>query len=632
MVDFLVVATKKSGNNLCIYPKFRLYPKSKDLMIRGSDFYAIWLEDKGIWSTNEDDALNIIDKALEECYVKNLKDHPDMNITVLYTWDGSSGSIDSWHKYCQKQKRDSYKMLDEKIIFLNDKICREDYSSKSLSYPLEKGDISAYDELMNVLYDKENRHKIEWAIGSIVNGDSKWIQKFLVFYGAAGTGKSTVLNIIQDLFDGYWTVFDAKALGSSSAAFALEPFKMNPLVAIQHDGDLSKIEDNTRLNSLVSHELMTVNEKYKTAYANRFKCFLFMGTNRPVKITDAKSGLVRRLIDVNPTGNKVPSKRYKELTREIKFELGPIAWHCKKVYEKDPDYYNNYVPTSMMSASNDFYNFVLDSYHIFKREEEVSLKTAWEMYKNYCLDANVPHPFTKRVFKEEMKNYFTDFKERVQKEGDRLKNIYTGFKTEIFDVDQNEETPKEDDKGYVIEFKTQESIFDKECKDCLAQYASSKETPSKKWDDVSKCLKDIDTSRIHYVKIPENHIVIDFDLKDENGNKSFDKNLEAASKWPATYAELSKSGAGIHLHYIYTGDVTKLSRVYADSIEIKVFTGKSSLRRKLSKCNNLPIKSISSGLPMKGETKMISDNVIKSEILVIDEPRTINGNYLWKKN
>ena len=76
-------------------------------------------------------------------------------------------------------------------------------------------------------------------------------------------------------------------------------------------------------------------------------------------------------------------------------------------------------------------------------------------------------------------------------------------------------------------------------------------------------------------------------------------NLEAASKWPATYAELSKSGAGIHLHYIYTGDVNKLARIYADHIEVKVFTGKSSLRRKLTKCNNLPIANISSGLPLK---------------------------------
>ena len=67
-------------------------------------------------------------------------------------------------------------------------------------------------------------------------------------------------------------------------------------------------------------------------------------------------------------------------------------------------------------------------------------------------------------------------------------------------------------------------------------------------------------SNVAKFKIPENHIVIDFDLKDENGNKSFERNLEAASKWPATYAELSKSGSGIHLHYLYSGDVSKLSR------------------------------------------------------------------------
>ena len=616
MADFLVVSKRKTKNGIEIYPKFRLYPKSQDLMIRGGDFYAVWNEKLGLWSTNEDDALAIIDDALNEAAIKQEEEYPEMGRPiVLYTWDSSSGSIDAWHKYCQKQKRDSFEMLDETLVFSNSKTNKKDYASKRLPYPLEPGNISAYDKLISTLYDEENRHKIEWAIGSIVTGDSKWLQKFMVFYGAAGTGKSTILNIIQELFDGYYSVFDAKALGSSNNSFALEPFKTNPLVAIQHDGDLSKIEDNTRLNSLVSHEYMTVNEKFKSTYTNKFKCFLFMGTNKPVKITDAKSGLIRRLIDVSPTGNKLSASEYKKLVKEVSFELGPIAWHCREVYLEDPGYYDKYIPVSMMGASNDFYNFVLDAYQIFKKDDGVSLKIAWEMYKNYCTDANVAYPVSQRVFKEELKNYFNNYDERISSEnGERLRNYYSGFKVSIFEDNKikNEKPEKESIK--LIDFKTQESIFDKECAECLAQYASSNEVPSKKWDNVKTKLKNINTSKIHYVKIPENHIVIDFDIKDENGNKSFEKNLEAASKWPATYAELSKSGAGIHLHYIYTGDVTKLSRVYADSIEIKVFTGKSSLRRKLTKCNNLPIKVISSGLPMKGEKNMISDNVIKSEM------------------
>lgn len=47
----------------------------------------------------------------------------------------------------------------------------------------------------------------------------------------------------------------------------------------------------------------------------------------------------------------------------------------------------------MMGASNDFYNFVVDSYHVFKREDGVSLKSAWEMYKTYTEEAKVPYPF-----------------------------------------------------------------------------------------------------------------------------------------------------------------------------------------------------------------------------------------------
>ena len=115
--------------------------------------------------------------------------------------------------------------------------------------------------------------------------------------------------------------------------------------------------------------------------------------------------------------------------------------------------------------------------------------------------------------------------------------------------------------------------------------------------------------------MPKNHIVIDFDIKDPvTGKKSFELNAKAAASWPPTYAELSKSGEGIHLHYIYDGDVSELSNKYDEDIEIKVFTGNASLRRKLTQCVNLPIATINSGLPKKekGET-MVEEFVLKNE-------------------
>lgn len=616
MIDFLMIATRTGKRGVIeIYPKF-IIKKSKDLMIRGSDFYAIWLEERGLWSVDEQDALQLIDHELD-IYTNEHKEHLD-NYRVLHMWDAESGMIDNWHKYCQRQMRDNYHTLDEQLIFANTPVKKESYASKRLPYVLEPGNIDAYDELMQTLYSPEEREKIEWCIGSIVNGDSKTIQKFMVLYGPPGSGKSTVLNIIQKLFTGYYAAFDSQALGSASNAFSLEAFKANPLIAIQHEGNLSKIEDNTRLNSLVSHETMMVNEKFRSAYANQFKSFLILATNKPVKITDAKSGLIRRLIDVVPTGEKVPQKRYSELYAKTDFELGGIAWHCKEVYEANKHLYDDYIPTRMLGASNDFYNFMLDRYYIFKKEDGISLKRAWAMYDEYNQRAKVVYPYSMRAFREELMNYFADYKERAEDvNGERVRSYYSGFKADKFkefaDPTPAEAASKEEPSKSWIDLKPQHSLFDDICKDCPAQYANENGTPTQKWENVKTMLKDILTSKLHYVKVPETHIVIDFDIPGDDGKKCFERNLEAASKWPATYAELSKSGAGIHLHYIYTGDASKLSRVYDEHIEVKVFTGNSSLRRMLTKCNGIPIAKISSGLPLKGEKAMVDVKQIQNE-------------------
>lgn len=612
MLDFIKIKEKSTKIGLEIYPAFIIKSSFDDLMIRGGDFYAVWNDYTQLWSTDEGVLINLIDSELEQ-YAKNYETRTGTKpARVCYLWDSDSGSIDRWHKYCQKQLRDNYHPLDETITFANTETTKKNYISKRLKYPLKKGPTDAYDEIIGTLYSDEERHKLEWAIGAIVTGNSKNIQKFIVMYGAPGTGKSTILNIVQDMFDGYYAVFDAKVLGSSSNAFALEAFKANPLIAIQHDGDLSRIEDNTRLNSVVSHEEMTVNEKFKSTYVNRFNSFLFMGTNKPVKITDAKSGLLRRLIDVSPTGNKIPTKRYDILMNQVKFELGAIAYHCKYVYLENPDAYNNYVPTSMMGASNDFYNYVLDSYDIFKRQNSTTLKAAYEMYKAYCDDSNVKYPLSKLLFKEELKNYFATFNERaLLDQGERVRNYYEGFKLDkfIYSGDKLEKIPEP-----ILELNCTESLLDEYCADCQAQYGNEDEKPTFKWNNVKTKLRDLDTHKLHYVNLPENHIVIDFDLKDEKGEKSYDRNIKAASKWPRTYAEVSKGGAGIHLHYIYDGDTSALSRIYSDDIEIKVFTANASLRRKLIKCNDIPIATLNSNLPLKEKgDKVINFEGIKSE-------------------
>ena len=619
MLDFVSVTMKIPKKNECVlFPTFKII-NSKDLMVRGKSFYGIWNESKGLWSTDEFDIQRLVDLMIEDEAANVSKGHPELSVKPMYLVNSSSKQWKEWQNYV-KSMPDNYHELDTKIIFSNTDVKKEDYASRKLTYPLQEGEIKAYDELMTTLYNPDERDKLEWAIGAIIAGDSKKIQKFLVLYGEAGTGKSTVLNIIQELFEGYYSVFEAKALASANNAFALEAFRSNPLVAIQHDGDLSRIEDNTKLNSIVSHEVMMVNEKFKSQYPMRINSFLFMGTNKPVKITEAKSGILRRLIDVSPTGKKIPYGRYQALMNQIKFELGAIASHCLKKYQSmGESYYDRYKPTLMMGATNDFYNFVSDNYEFFSDPEGVTLDAAWAEYLKYSVDARFLHPYPKRVFKEELKSYFTEYYERAK---GRYK-VYSGFRKEKFDYVSIAEAEKEESAAggeYSLKLEETESLFDVIFADCPAQEAKGDETPEITWSRVKKKLKDINTKKVHYVFVPENLVVIDFDLKDPDGNKDPVANLIAASKWPPTYAEYSKSGGGIHLHYIYDGDVTKLSRIVEPGIEVKVFKkldgtrGFASLRRKLTKCNNLPIATINSGLPLrKGADDVVSFEGLKSE-------------------
>ena len=618
MYDFVEIRAKQiKRNEINVVADFIAKP-SKDLMIRAGNFYAGWDEATGLWTKNPYQVTNNIDVDINSAFKEVSAHFPDSIVKPLYFREYTNKKWNEWVNYC-KIIPDNWKCLDTKIAFSNTEVKKEDYASRRLSYPLKEGDHSAYDTIMSTLYDHDERDKLEWAIGAIISGDSKDIQKFIVLYGAPGSGKSTVIKIIELLFEGYCGYFDAKSIVQSNNQFSLEPLKDNPLIAIQTDGDLSKIEDNSRLNSLVSHESMLINEKHKGQYPMRINSFLFMSSNKPVKITDSKSGVLRRLIDVNPSGRTLPFVKYMTLMNQVQFELSGIAWHCFQKYKKmGINYYDKYRPMEMVSATNDFYNFVEDNYEFFSDPMGVTLEAAWVEYQKYASYAAFVTKYSRRVVQEELKNYFDTFKER---HAGRYK-VYLGFRKDKFNYEKLRE--QEEEQGvegceFVLKLECTESLFDKLYSDCLAQLGGEDEAPEVKWTNVKTKLKDIDTRRLHYVLVPENLIVIDFDIKDENGKKDPVANLVAASKWPPTYAEFSKSGGGIHLHYIYDGDVTKLSRFYDEGIEVKVFKridgtrGFGSLRRKLSKCNDIPIATISSGLPLKGEEPVINYETVKNE-------------------
>ena len=603
-MDFYRICERVKNGKVEIYPEF-LVCRSRDILIQGGDFQAVWNEEKGLWSTDEFDVAHIVDKDLFS-YQAEKKGSIDTVVKPLANYsNGGWTSFQTW----KSRLPDNGHELNTKLIFADTKSRKEDYGTARLPYSLERGTPESWNRLIGVLYAEDDRRKLEWLIGSIVAGDSKRIQKFAVLYGPPGSGKSTVLNILELLFQGYTTTFDAGALGSRSDQFSTSSLAKSSLVAIDQDGDLSRIESNGLLNSAVAHETILINEKGVKRYPKRINALLFIGTNKPVKITDSKSGLIRRLIDISPTGETVPADEYQTLMTQIQDDLGMIANHCLEVYRSlGKHYYDAYMPQDMMMKTNVLYNFVEEHYLQFKKDDQVTLTMAYKMYKEYCNEGNIPYPKSRYVFREELKDYFDEFHSRLQSDGDRLRNVYSGFRYHLLDAPELEAVPE---KPYRLDLDYTESLLDGLLAECPAQQAGPNDTPQYRWANVHSLLKDIDTHETHYVKVPENHIVIDFDIK-QDGRKDLNRNLQEASKWPPTYAETSKGGNGIHLHYIYDGDPSELARLYAEDIEIKVFTGDSSLRRKVTHCNNIPVAHISEGLPLK-ERKVINKATMANE-------------------
>lgn len=585
-MDFYHVRSKRTKEGLFVYPDF-VVQNSKDLLVKGRAFYAVWDEEKGLWSRNEMDVARMVDEDL-------YKKAEEVDGIPLLMSSFESKSWTSWKSYISSLD-DSDVDLDLSLTFAEDLPDRKKYASKRLPYNLKDMPCPAWSELLGTLYNEEERAKIEWAVGSIISGESKKNQKFLVIYGPPGSGKSTVMGILEKLFDGYYVPFDAKSLTASSNSFALSAFKNNPLLAMQHDGDLSRIEDNTRLNSIVSHELLTINEKYKSEFYARAYAFLILGTNEPVKITGSKSGIIRRLIDVHPSGRLLPNKHYHALLSQIDFELGAIANHCLGVYyAMGKNYYSNYRPTMMMYETDVFYNYVEHSYDLFYTQDGVTLDRAWQLYKEFCEDSLVKQRMPRHQFRSELMSYFEDFEDRTTVGGTRVRHYYSGFKNHRF-------IKVDDSKPVTLNLEEDESILDQVLADMPAQYANEDGTPRSKWENVKGTLARLDTSKLHYVKVPEKHIVIDFDLKDEHGVKSRERNLEKAAEWPPTYAEYSQGGAGIHLHYYYDGpgEVADLKPVHEEGVEVKTLAGNASLRRRHTRSNGIPISKIASGLAMK---------------------------------
>jgi hypothetical protein len=609
-MDFYEVTPKTFGSrakqDYTIVPEFTYL--TDDLVCKGGAMYAYW--HKGLWRTGWHDLIKLIDKDVID-FTKEFKArNEDRDVTMKLMSTHSTTVMDTFQKYC-KNMPESDVEFNTKILFSDQTPVREDYSTTQLSYTPAPGDTPAFDEMFNRLYERKELDKILWFIGASLTNHMPKIQKFLFLYGGKGSGKGTIIKVFKMLFEGYYSGIDLHKLTGNSE-FATAGVRETQLL-IDDDSDLSAIKDDTNLLKLTSHEPILVNNKYQSTYTVTFKGLLVAASNQRFKVRNIDSGITRRAVVAEPTDLTHDYETYMTLMDKMQFELPHIAQKAVDFFiAKGPGYYQSYVPFEMMESTDLFFSFMRE--HAKALGNRTTLKSAAELYRAYLQDYDYDTSGYKKRVKNELKRYYNSFVEQKRIDGEVIKNVYEDLKwEELFPDDQRPDIGSGDSEKDLIKYfeldKNAESTFDRVAQSYPAQYTNSEGNPKVKWDEVTTALKDLKTNELHFVRVPINHIVIDLDMKNEDGEKDLSLNLKASKKFPETYTELSKSGKGVHLHYIYDGDVEKLASEFEPDIEIKVYKGKASLRRKLTLCNSKEITHISTGLPEKEEVLEMYDQI-----------------------
>lgn len=127
-LDFFEISKNLVKGIYYVKPRF-LVTRTKDLMIKGRKFYAVWLPDRARWSTDIDDVVDLVDFETKKYCKENSQE--DVAYRPLLMYYSDSGVIDQWNKYVEKQMHDNYKTLNSKLIFADQTPKREDYSTQS---------------------------------------------------------------------------------------------------------------------------------------------------------------------------------------------------------------------------------------------------------------------------------------------------------------------------------------------------------------------------------------------------------------------------------------------------------------------------------------------------------------------
>lgn len=215
-------------------------------------------------------------------------------------------------------------------------------------------------------------------------------QKFLVLNGEGGTGKSTVIRLIEAIA-GSKNVSNISLtdLQQRFASFGL----MGKLLNSCADLEISALEDTSIIKKILGEDTLRAEQKGRDAISFKSYAKLIFSTNElPLVKSEKTNGFYRRLLVL--TMNKVPERRnpnlYQELLKEIDYLLQLSVQAVERMYQK------GIITTSEASekavlqlrADSDTVEAFLQELCFDDEKSRIERTELYKKYDDYCEDTD----------------------------------------------------------------------------------------------------------------------------------------------------------------------------------------------------------------------------------------------------
>lgn len=223
---------------------------------------------------------------------------------------------------------------------------------------------------------------------------------FFITTGIGGSGKSTFLNIIKQLFD---NDVASTPLGDLGNPFILAESLKHRLIA---SDELGTGEVNLPIvKTIVSKQNIQVNEKFGATYTTLAQSALFFCCNQAPKIDISDTGMLRRIIYYQRNTKIVnPDTRFKN-KEYTKAELIAFIYYAKEVGSFL--YKENNIDAWRFPFEDETHTYLINSNSVglfyknqIKNNSSVyNDKYNYSSYKEFCKEGNYK-PFSKQRFED----------------------------------------------------------------------------------------------------------------------------------------------------------------------------------------------------------------------------------------